>query len=120
MDSMSLPVACCLMDSDLQERRRNVLQKVLSVVSEVKEIEHGFIYRFPSDVIWLRELANLVELEHQCCPFLKLSITVEPGDGPIWLEMSGPPGTKEFLASTFSSIDRNDTRILLSTSSEHG
>ena len=102
MDSMSLPVACSLMDSELQERRRTVLQKVRSVVSEVKEVEHGFIYRFPSDGAWIRELANLVELEHQCCPFLKFSITVEPGDGPVWLEMTGPQGTKEFLAEVFN------------------
>ncbi len=102
MDSKSLPVACSLMDSELQERRRNVLQKVRTVVSEMKEIENGFIYRFPSDGAWLRELADMVELEHQCCPFLKFSITVEPGDGPIWLEMTGPQGTKEFLAEVFN------------------
>ena len=102
MNSKNLPVACSLMDSELQERRRNVLQKVRSVCSEVKELEHGFIYRFPSDGEWIRELANLVELEHQCCPFLKFSITVEPGDGPVWLEMTGPKGTKEFLAEVFN------------------
>lgn len=102
MASVSLPVACSLMDSELQERRRNVLDKVRTVVSEVKEIENGFVYRFPSDVSWIKELANLVELEHQCCRFLKFSITVEPGDGPIWLEMTGPQGTKEFLAEVFN------------------
>ena len=100
---MSLPVACSLMDSELQERRRNVLQRVISMVSEVKEVDHGFIYRFPSDGALISELANLVELEHQCCPFLKFTITVEPGDGPVWLEMSGPQGTKEFLATIFTS-----------------
>ena len=72
------------------------------MVSEVKEVDHGFIYRFPSDGAWIRELANLVELEHQCCPFLKFTITVEPGDGPIWLEMTGPEGTKAFLSEVFS------------------
>ena len=101
MDTMSLPVACSLMDSELQERRRDVLQKVRSGVAEVKEIDYGFLYRFPSDGTWISELANLVELEHQCCPFLKFNITVEPGDGPLWLEITGPPGTKEFLAEVF-------------------
>jgi len=57
MDSVSLLVACSLMDSELQERRRNVLQKIRSAVSEVKEIEHGFIYRFPSGA-WISELAK--------------------------------------------------------------
>ena len=102
MDSESLPVTCSLMDSELQERRRNVLQKVRNVVSEVKELEHGFMYRFPSDGAWIKQLANLVDLEHQCCPFLKFSIPVEPGDGPVWLEMTGPHGTKEFLTEIFN------------------
>ncbi len=102
VDSVSLPVACSLMDSELQERRRNVLQKVRSAVSEVKETANGFIYRFPSDGAWVKELADLVELEHQCCPFLKFSITVEAGDSPVWLEISGPEGTKEFLNEVFN------------------
>jgi hypothetical protein len=24
-------------------------------------------------------------------------LTVEPGDGPVWLELTGPSGTREFL-----------------------
>lgn len=103
VNSMSLPVACSLTDSELQQRRREVLQKIRSAVSEVTEKEDGFVYRFPADGKWIGELAILVKLEHKCCPFLKFTITVEPGDGPIWLEMSGPQGTKEFLATTFSS-----------------
>ena len=55
MCDFSLPVACSLLESELQERRRDVLQKVRSEVSEVKEIEKGFIYRFPSDGAWIRE-----------------------------------------------------------------
>ena len=102
MDTVSLPVACSLMDSELQERRRNILQTVRSAVSEVKETENGFLYRFPSDGGWIKELANLVELERQCCPFLRFSITVEAGDGPVWLEMTGPQGTKEFLIEVFN------------------
>ena len=102
MDSMSLPVACSLMDSELQERRRNVLLKVKRVVSEVEEIQNGFRYWFPSDHGRITELANLVELEHQCCPFLKFTINVEPDNGPVWLEMTGPEGTKAFLSEVFS------------------
>ena len=98
----SLPVACSLSPSELQERRLTVLQKFRSAVSEAQEIENGFKYRLPGNGAVLRELAELVELEHQCCPFLSFTITVEPSDGPVFLEISGPEGTKEFLAQTFS------------------
>ena len=99
---MSLPIACSLTDSQLQERRRDVLQKVRSAVVEVREIENGYAYCFPSEGKHLTELAKLVDLERQCCPFLRFCMTVEPANGPIWLEMTGPEGTKEFLATTFT------------------
>jgi hypothetical protein len=44
--STNLPVACLLTDSELQERRREVLQKTKSAVTEVKELEDGFAYQF--------------------------------------------------------------------------
>jgi hypothetical protein len=101
MDSISLPVACNLTEPELQERRRDMLQKVRGAVLEVSEKENGYVYRFPSDGAWIIELANLITLEHGCCPFLRFSLTVEPGTGPIWLELTGPEGTKDFLGSIF-------------------
>ena len=99
---MSLPIACSLTNSELQERRRDVLQKVRSAVTELRELEDGYAYCFPADEKWLTELTTLVNLERQCCPFLQFRITVESGNGPIWLEMTGPEGTKDFLATTFA------------------
>lgn len=101
MEDTGLPIACSLTGSEFQERRSGLLRKVSQAVLEVKELEDGYAYRFPSDGIWINELANLITLERQCCPFLKFSIQLEPGDGPIWLELSGPEGTKDFLSSLF-------------------
>ena len=102
MTEVDLPIACSLTAPELQERRAGVLQKVRAAALEVKESENGFAYRFPSDGSLLADLSTLIQLEHQCCPFLRFSLIVEPGDGPVWLELTGPPGTKEFLASNFS------------------
>ncbi len=99
---MTLPLACSLTDSALQERRRDVLQKVRNAVTETRELEDGYSYYLPAGEEWLTELAHLVNLERQCCPFLRLRITVEPGNGPLWLELTGPPGTKDFLETTFN------------------
>ncbi|MGH9971292.1 MAG: hypothetical protein ACREBG_26350 [Pyrinomonadaceae bacterium] len=101
MINVNLPVACSLSGSELQERRRDVLQRVKDVVAEVRELEDGFLYRFSPEARFA-ELASLVELEHQCCPFLAFRITVEPGAGPISLELTGPPGTKDFLKELFA------------------
>jgi hypothetical protein len=97
----SLPIACTLTAPELQERRRTVLQKVRCAVREVKELEDGYAYTFPSDSEWLSEVAALIDFERQCCPFLRFRLTVEENGGSLLLEMTGPEGTKEFLRSTF-------------------
>ena len=89
------------MPAELQERRRDVLSRIRCAVSEVTELSDGFRYEFASEVELIPDLANLIQLEHQCCPFLTFRLTVEPGDGAVLLEMTGPAGTKEFLAEVF-------------------
>ncbi|HSS21189.1 MAG TPA: hypothetical protein VLL54_14035 [Pyrinomonadaceae bacterium] len=96
-----LPVACSLMPAELQERRRSVLAKVRAAVAQVTDLDNGFIYQFKTDGELIPELANLIQLEHQCCPFLTFRLTVEAGAGSVLLEMTGPEGTKEFLAEIF-------------------
>jgi hypothetical protein len=98
---MNLPIACQLTNAELQERRRTVLEKVRSAVVTVKELDDGYAYSFSADGDRLRELANLIDLERQCCPFLQFRLTIEPAGGPLWLEMTGPEGTKSFLTETF-------------------
>jgi hypothetical protein len=44
----------------------------------------------------------MIELERRCCPFLQFRLTVEPNRGATWLELTGPEGTKDFLAATFN------------------
>lgn len=101
---MKLPIACSLTSAELQERRRTVLQQVRSAVVETVELENGYAYSIPGE--WFAEVAKLIDLERQCCPFLTFTLTVAPGDGPIRLELTGPEGTKEFLEATFTSEAR--------------
>jgi hypothetical protein len=101
LENRELPIACSLTDVEFQARRQGLLRKVKTAVVETKELADGYAYQLPASDPWLLELANLVNLERQCCPFLTLRITVEPGNGPLWLELTGPTGTKEFLAAIF-------------------
>lgn len=94
-----LPIACSLSAPELQQRENELLQKVRSAAQEIEEREDGFAYRFPSNATLLADLFSLIQLEHLCCPFLKFTLTVTAGDGPIWLELTGPAGTKQFLTT---------------------
>ena len=95
MSLTELPIACTLTDLELQERRSTLLHQVGQDIQEVVEREQGFAYRFPAER--LPELAHIIGLERQCCAFLRFTLTIEPGNGPLWLEVTGPEGTKDFL-----------------------
>ena len=41
----------------------------------------------------------MIDAERQCCRFLRFQVTVERDEGPIVLDVTGPPGTREFLAA---------------------
>ena len=69
---------------------------------ETVEVENGYTYRFSPAPDLLTSLANLVELERQCCPFLTFRIVVQPKQ-PIALEVTGPPETKSVIADYFGS-----------------
>jgi hypothetical protein len=101
MSTEHFPIACSLTDSELQQRRTDVLRQAKSAMTAVTETENGFIYQFASASDRIAALANLITLEHQCCPFLTFKLTVEPGNQPVSLELSGPEGTKEFLIALF-------------------
>jgi hypothetical protein len=104
MNDHNLPIACNLNDVAFQKRRAEVLAEVCSEVLEVKELDRGYGYRFPSDKRWVTKLADFITFESACCPFLQFNLQVNPGEGAIWLELTGPDGTKEFLRSLLTPV----------------
>ena len=99
-DSMSeLPVACTLSERELAERRAGLLADLRRHQQEVRWLPDGAAFRYPSESGILPALAEFIRLESQCCPFLRFRLTVEPAGGPLWLELTGPAGTREFLAA---------------------
>jgi hypothetical protein len=72
---------------------------------EQRDHPHGYAFRFTPDA--LEALTRFVSRERRCCPFLAFTVTVAPEDGPVWLEITGPEGTREFLASDLPGIQSN-------------
>jgi len=94
-----LPIACTLGPAALKARREDLLGGLVRRAEQRTELVSGYRVRFKPNEGVLATMANVVEIERQCCRFLTFHITVEPDDGPIWLEFTGPPGTKQFLAA---------------------
>ncbi|HVT60199.1 MAG TPA: hypothetical protein VHR45_17625 [Thermoanaerobaculia bacterium] len=98
-DESELAVACRLSEPELRQRRAAVLEPLRAAAVEIKALPAGYAFRFGGDAAPLAELALLIDLERRCCPFLRFELSVAPAAGPVWLSLSGPPGTREFLAA---------------------
>jgi hypothetical protein len=59
----------------------------------------GFRWRFDSRADLVKKAGEVIESEHGCCRFLRFVLVVEPGDGPMFLEVTGPEGTADFLSA---------------------
>jgi hypothetical protein len=93
-----LPVACTLSERELAERRAGLLSELRRHRQEARWLSDGVALRFPSGPSVMAVLTEFIRLESQCCSFLRFQLTVEPGGGPVWLELSAPAGTRDFLA----------------------
>jgi hypothetical protein len=98
-----LQIACTLSDAELRDRRETVLRKIRGEATEVKEVENGFAYQFSPGHDRIVELAHFIDLERQCCPFLKFELTIAADNGPVRLAITGPEGAKEFLSEILNS-----------------
>jgi hypothetical protein len=102
-DVPELPIVCTLSPDALRARREGLLSDLLRRAENVDELPDGLRMRFAPVVDTVQTLAEAVEAERQCCRFLRFTITVEPDGGPIFLELTGPPGTREFVAALLES-----------------
>jgi len=83
----------------LAARRAGLLSDVLQRAEGREDLPEGLRLRFAPTGEPLVTIARAVEAERHCCRFLRFGITVEPDGGPVFLELSGPPGTREFLGA---------------------
>jgi hypothetical protein len=92
-----LPVACELTPAEMTARRDTLLPGLLAQAAERVPLPNGFRWRFAASSEFLAAAAETMNTERQCCRFLRFVLIIEPDSGPIWLEITGPQGTAEFL-----------------------
>jgi hypothetical protein len=66
----------------------------------VTELPDGYAYSFAATREALLQVAQLVDLERGCCPFLSFKIVVESA-GPMRLQVTGPGESKAVIADYF-------------------
>ena len=98
MDQVSqLPIACSLSPEAVQARRANLLPGLVQRADDTEPLVNGIRLRFRASTEALQAIASTIEVERQCCRFLRFDVTIESDAGPIWLTVTGPAGTAEFL-----------------------
>jgi hypothetical protein len=112
------PLACRLDAFSPAQRARH--QKLTALLERalvgVRELPDGYelaldLSRLPADTkgdpVCVVEIAEWVDLEARCCPFLDFGIAVRgKGVGSVALALTGGPGVKDFLKMEFSLVDK--------------
>ena len=92
-------IACALDPDDLNRRRVDLLPGLIARSVDREELPDGMRWRFAPEDGLLAQIAAVIDAERRCCRFLRFELIVEPNLGSVWLNATGPAGTREFLAS---------------------
>jgi hypothetical protein len=96
------PLVCTLTPETVQTRRAGLLPGLLTRSDSWETLSDGYRLMFVATGDTLIAIARTIEAERQCCRFLRFTVTVSPRGGPIELDVTGPPGTREFLDALFN------------------
>src|SRR5436189_2822249 len=94
------PFACnygALSPSEIKRHFYDLGPTLRKIKTGVKELPDGYAFRFPNDPKTFAMLSEWIDQEHRCCPFFDIRLHVEPENGPLWMELTGRPGTKDFI-----------------------
>ena len=96
---VELPIVCTLQPGDLNARATQLLPGVAAAATNRQSIDDGYRFEFAPAGDILSSIVAMIDAERRCCEFLRFQLTIEPGGGPLTLDVTGPPGTQEFLAA---------------------
>jgi hypothetical protein len=88
-----------------------IVPKLYQAVQEIQELPDGYAWRLPSDPEILPLVAEDLNMERLCCPFVRYTLEIEPNRGPFWLRMTGGEGVKAFLRLTFEEANLFDEQV---------
>jgi hypothetical protein len=98
-----VPIACIpdALTAEQQARWMEVGPQLYAAVQEVQELPDGYAFRLPSDAAMLLLVAEDLNFERLCCPFIHFTLDIAPNGAPFWLRFTGGEGVKAFLRLNF-------------------
>ena len=104
------PLACNAFALSPEARKRHFEQvgpALLNLKKITRELPDGYEVEFPADKATWQLLTEWAIDERLCCPFLDIELRFSRESGPLWLRLTGRPGTKEFIEEDFKQLLRN-------------
>jgi hypothetical protein len=98
-DAPQNPVACQAgaLSPEEWERHVELRGQLVAGVTERIELENGYRFVLDRDKLTAVQLAEWVEGERRCCPFIEFEIRQAADGGPLSLTLTGREGVKELL-----------------------
>ena len=94
------PFACNAFALSPEVRKRHFEElgpALLKLKKSTRELPDGYEFELPADNRTYQMLTEWAFQERLCCPFFDIDLRFDREDGPLWLRLTGRPGTKEFI-----------------------
>jgi len=98
------PLACNALALSPELRKRHFEElgpALLKLTKSKRELPDGYELELPADNKTYQFLTEWAFQERLCCPFLDIGLRLDREGGPLWLRLTGRPGTKEFIKEEF-------------------
>jgi len=81
----------------MQQRKTTVLALLQKNVLEKKEFVDGYAFKFHGGDAMIDTLTSFIKTEKECCDFFTFNLEVRGNENYVWLQLTGPEGTKDFI-----------------------
>ena len=99
------PLACNALALSPEVRKRHFEElgpALLKLKKSIRELPDGYELELPADNKTYQMLTEWAFQERLCCPFFDIALRFDRENGPLWLRLTGRPGTKEFIKEEFA------------------
>jgi hypothetical protein len=77
------------LDPALALRREILVTGLFKYVSEIQEIDDGYVFKFRRSELVVRRVSDYLLFEGQHSPQLTFAVVAEPNGSALWLEIRG-------------------------------
>jgi hypothetical protein len=96
-------LTCNLDGIPSQERARytELFESLRHAIRDKRELPDGYALLLDPAQFTMDQALEWTKLERECCPFLETQVRWDMENGPVWLDLKGPEGVKDFILDEF-------------------